>query len=126
MAELPSLGVVRGLGHRHHMARRKKKRGGGGPPAFGFYGDLLDATPVATLDLHGDTALEAQRRVRDFVETHARISRGRVIHIITGRGTRGKAVLPGAVRQVLTGASRRFIDEFDKDLDEAGYLVRLK
>jgi DNA-nicking Smr family endonuclease len=108
------------------MARRKKKRRGGRPPVFGFSGDLLDATPVATLDLHGDTALEAQRRVRDFVETQARISRGKVVHIITGRGARGKAVLPGAVRQVLSGESSRFIDEFDKDLDEAGYLIRLR
>ena len=107
------------------MPRRKKKRKGGRPP-LEFSGDLLDATPAATLDLHGDTALEAQRRVRDFVATHARISRGKVIHIITGRGRLGKAVLPDAVRRVLSGESSRFIQEFDKDLDEAGYLVRLK
>ena len=95
---------------------------------FGFFGDLLDATPVATLDLHGDTALEAERRVRDFVSTHARISRGKVIHIITGRGigSRGRAVLPGAVRKALTSEISRFVEEFDRDLDEAGFLVRMK
>ena len=110
------------------MARSKKAGRRGRHPEFGFSGDLLDATPVATLDLHGDTALEAERRVRDFVATHARISRGQVIHVITGRGGRGgrTPVLPGAVRKALKGEVSRFIDEFDRDLDEAGFLVRLK
>lgn len=98
------------------------------PPELGFFGDLLDAKPVATLDLHGDTALEAQRRVKDFVATHSRISRGKVIHIVTGRGkgSRGKAVLPGVVRRALQSEIHRFVQEFDLDLDEAGFLVRLK
>jgi len=110
------------------MGRRKKNPKARRPPEFGFFGDLLDATPVATLDLHGDTALEAERRVKDFVSTHARISRGKVIHIITGRGlgSRGRAVLPGAVRKALTSEISRFVEEFDRDLDEAGFLVRLK
>ncbi len=110
------------------MGKRRKKTRAQKPTEFGFFGDLLDATPVATLDLHGDTALEAERRVRDFVSTHARISRGRVIHIITGRGlgSRGRAVLPGAVRRALTSEISRFVEEFDRDLDEAGFLVRMK
>lgn len=108
------------------MGKRKNKRSGGRPPEFGYFGDLLDATPVATLDLHGDTALEAQRRVRDFVTTHARISKGQVLHIITGRGSGGRPVLPGAVRKTLSGEVARFIEEFDRDLDEAGFLVRMK
>lgn len=108
------------------MARKKK--GKGRHPEFGFFGDLLDATPAATLDLHGDTALEAERRVRDFILTQSRIAPGGVVHIITGRGlgSRGRPVLPGAVRKVLKGEVSRFIQEFDRDLDEAGYLVRLK
>ncbi|MFH1762855.1 MAG: Smr/MutS family protein [Gemmatimonadota bacterium] len=110
------------------MGKRKKKRQAGQLPEFGFFGDLLDATPVATLDLHGDTALEAERRVKDFVATHARISRGKVLHIITGRGrgSPGRAVLPGAVRKALTSETSRFVEEFDRDLDEAGFLVRLR
>lgn len=110
------------------MGKRKKKRQGQKPPEFGIFGDLLDATPVATLDLHGDTALQAERRVKDFVVTHARISGGTVIHIITGRGlgSRGRAVLPGAVRKALNSEVNRFVAEFDRDLDEAGFLVRLK
>lgn len=108
--------------------RKKKRRQRGDPSDLGFFGDLLDASPLATLDLHGDTAVEAERRVKDFVRTHARISRGRVIHIITGRGLGSgrRAVLPGVVRRALTSEVARFVDEFDLDLDEAGYLVRLK
>ena len=107
---------------------RKKKRGGGRHPEFGFFGDLLDATPVATLDLHGDTALDAERRARDFILTQSRIAKGQVVHIITGRGlgSRGRPVLPGAVRKVLKGEVSQFIQEFDRDLDEAGFLVRLR
>ncbi|MGD2122106.1 MAG: Smr/MutS family protein [Gemmatimonadota bacterium] len=111
------------------MAKRKKKRRASKPPDFGFFGDLLDATPVATLDLHGDTALEAERRVRDFVATHARISTGKVIHIITGRGGRSgrPPVLPGAVVRALKSPQiARLVQEYDWDLDEAGFLVRLR
>lgn len=106
---------------------RRKKRGKGRHPEFGFFGDLLDAIPVATLDLHGSTALDAERRVGDFIKTQSRISGGQVVHIITGRGlgSRGRPVLPGVVRRVLTGDLSRFVREFDKDLDESGYLVRL-
>ncbi len=108
------------------MGKRKKRRGSR-TPEFGFFGDLLDATPVATLDLHGDTALDAERRVRDFILTQSRIAKGQVVHIITGRGlgSRGRPVLPGAVRKVLKGEVSRFVEEFDRDLDEAGFLVRL-
>lgn len=109
------------------MGKRRKGRRGK-HPEFGIFGDLLDATPVATLDLHGDRALDAERRVRDFIKTQSRISRGQVIHIVTGRGlgSRGRPVLPGVVRKVLTGEMARFVQEFDKDLDEAGFLVRLR
>ena len=109
--------------------RGGKKRGASrGQPEFGYFGDLLDAPPVATLDLHGDTALDAERRVKDFITTHARISKGGVVHIITGRGmgSKGKAVLPGVVRRTLTSEIERFVAEFDRDLDESGFLVRLR
>ena len=97
-------------------------------PSFGGHAPLRDAVPAATLDLHGDTALEAERRVRDFIRTHARISSGRVIHVITGkgRGSAGRPVLPGVVRRVLGGDVARFVADFDRDLDEAGFLIRLK
>jgi len=106
----------------------RRKKSGGAFPAFGSHDPLLDATPAATLDLHGDTAQEAERRVRDFIRTHARVSPGKVIHVITGkgRGSSGRPVLPGVVRRVLGGDVARFVADFDRDLDEAGFLVRLK
>jgi len=66
--------------------------------------------------------------VKDFVTTHSRISRGQVIHIITGRGGGGgrRPVLPGAVRKALKSEISRFVQEFDRDLDESGFLVRLR
>ena len=110
------------------MARKRRSRDRGDIPAFGGHDPLLDAPPVATLDLHGDTALEAERRVRDFIRTHARISGGRVIHVITGRGrgSPGSPVLPGVVRRVLGGEVARYVDDWDRDLDEAGYLIRIR
>jgi hypothetical protein len=97
-------------------------------PAFGAPDPLLDATPRATLDLHGDTAADAERRVADFIRTQARVRPGQVVHVITGkgRGSAGRPVLPGAVRRVLAGDIARFVADWDKDLDEAGFLIRLK
>ena len=108
------------------MAKRRKR----GPknPQFGAADPLLDARPAATLDLHGDTALEAERRTHDFIATQARVRSGSVVHIVTGRGRRsaGKPVLPGAVLRVLRGSAALFIADFDRDLDDGGYLVRLR
>ena len=89
---------------------------------------MLDAEPAVTLDLHGDSAVEAERRVRDFVQTHALLPGGRVVHIVTGRGQgSGRApVLPGVVRRLLGSDLSRFVEEFDRDLDDGGFLVRLK
>lgn len=110
---------------------RKRSRGPGprgAVPARGGHDPLLDARPRATLDLHGDTALQAERRVRDFIVAHAQISRGQVLHVITGkgRGSGGRPVLPAAVRRVLSGDVARFVAEWDRDLDEAGFLIRLR
>lgn len=64
----------------------------------------------------------------DFLRTQARIRPGQVVHVITGkgRGSAGRPVLPGAVRRVLAGDVARFVAQWDKDLDEAGFLIRLK
>jgi len=110
------------------LSPKGRSRRRGEVPAYGGHDPLLDAAPVATLDLHGDTAVDAERRVRDFILTHARISRGRVVHVITGRGrgSAGAPVLPGVVRRVLRGDVAPWVAEFDRDLDEAGYLIRIR
>ena len=64
---------------------------------------LLSEVPVGRLDLHGLNGMQAERRVRDFVTTRARIHPGGVVEIITGKGTgsEGAPVLPGVTRDVL-------------------------
>jgi DNA-nicking Smr family endonuclease len=66
---------------------------------------LLVETPVEVLDLHGHTAEGAERRLRFFLERHRVTSGGRVVHVITGKGTgsAGAAVLPPLVRDLLAG-----------------------
>ena len=54
------------------MGKRRKRAAAF--PAFGARDPLLDAGPRATLDLHGDTALDAERRVADFIRTQARVN----------------------------------------------------
>lgn len=107
---------------------RRKKRKDPHPHTFGLADPLLDARPAATLDLHGDTALQAERRTHDFIVTQARIAPGGVVHIITGRGrgSAGRPVLPGAVRKTLRGSAAQFVADFDRDLDDGGFLVKLR
>ena len=95
---------------------------------FGFGNDLLDATPDATLDLHGDTGHQAERRVKDFVRSQALLRGERVIHIITGRGLGSKQgpVLLGVVKRLLDSELSAQLAEYDRDLDEGGFLIRLR
>ncbi|HKI93793.1 MAG TPA: Smr/MutS family protein [Gemmatimonadales bacterium] len=94
---------------------------------------LFDATPVATLDLHGFTAAEAERAVVNVVRTTARRHPGGVVHVITGKGRgsgggsgRGGSVLRPLVKRLLTGELKPLIGDFARDLDEGGWLVRVK
>jgi DNA-nicking Smr family endonuclease len=110
------------------VARKKRKRGPGRAPVFGFGNDLLDATPDATLDLHGDSAHHAERRVKDFVRSQALLRGERVVHIITGRGLGSKRgpVLLGVVKRLLDSELSAQVAEYDRDLDEGGFLIRLR
>ncbi len=88
---------------------------------------LLDATPVATLDLHGQTASQAEVTLANFLETAWRRSPGAVVHVITGRGAGsvGPPVLRRTVARLLRARFQNRVQEFDLDLDEGGYMVRL-
>ena len=99
-----------------------------GTPRFDASDPLLDAKPVAVLDLHGYTATEAVEAVRRFLATWARGARGGVVHIITGkgRGSGGRPVLKPKVATLLRTELRHLVADWDRDADDAGYIVRLR
>jgi DNA-nicking Smr family endonuclease len=104
------------------LARRRNRQ-----PQFDSRDDLLDGA-AATLDLHGRTAAEARPMVRAFIASQARTARGSVVHIITGKG-RGSphgAVLRPAVAAELRGSCARFIVSHSPDVDDGGFVVRLR
>mgnify|MGYP001102423056 CR=1 FL=1 len=92
--------------------RRTEKDQGAAPELSGIV-RLLCEIPVETIDLHGLTGAEADTRVRHFIATHRKSSQGRVVHVITGKGTRsdGPAVLPGVVDRLLRGDLRSDVSE---------------
>ena len=79
---------------------------------------LLSEIPTDKLDLHKLSAPEAEVRVRNFLQRHVRSSRGKVVYIITGKGSHsdGPAVLPGVVNELLR-------EEFRRDVVESAGLV---
>ena len=79
---------------------------------------LLSEIRTDKLDLHKLTASEAEVSVRNFLQRHVRSSPGKVVHIITGKGSHpdGPAVLPGVVSKLLR-------EEFKRDVAECAGLV---
>lgn len=88
---------------------------------------LHSAVVEETLDLHGHTADEAERRLEMFLDRVATTAPGAVVRIVTGRGRRsaGKPVLPGLVRDALNGWLSHRVDEWAVDVGSGAYLVRL-
>ena len=93
-----------------------------------FQDPLLDARPVAMLDLHGFTKAEAAPALLNFIATWRRRASGRVVHIVTGkgRGSSGRSVLKPTVRRMLKEELTDSIKEWSRDLDDGGYLVLLR
>ena len=113
------------------MSRRHKRRSkevATPPPQVTGIASLLSETPVATLDLHGHTVAQARPRVRDFLTTHARISSGSVVHLITGKGagSDGEAVLLRLVRDMLDDEAADHVDEYAGVLGGGGWVVRVR
>ncbi len=90
--------------------------------------DPLDGPIGQTIDLHGFRREEARLRVIAVVTAAHRKQRGELVHIITGKGRHSPdgAVLKGAVKTVLKGDLAPMIKAFGPDLDEGGYLVRVR
>jgi DNA-nicking Smr family endonuclease len=106
------------------MTRRRRSR----QPRFDSVDPLLDAKPVATLDLHGFTASEADGAVRNFLQTWKRRAPGKIVHVVTGkgRGSPGGPVLRTKVGRLLSDEMGPLIRAFVKDVNEGGYLVELQ
>lgn len=113
------------------MARKKKQKntakGPASPPELTGIALLLVESPVEKLDLHGLSARQAETRVKFFFQRHAENSRGRVVHVITGKGTRseGAAVLPGLVREILQDDLGRVVAEWAGLHGGGGFAVRI-
>ena len=113
------------------MSKRRKRRvkeAATQPPELTGIARLLSEMPEATLDLHGYTGPQARLRVRDFLTTHARISAGSVVHVITGKGTgsEGEGVLLELTRDLLEGEAAHHVDEYAGMLGGGGWVVRVK
>jgi DNA-nicking Smr family endonuclease len=108
------------------MSKRRKRRAKEAPappPELTGVARLLSQAPVATLDLHGYTAAQAQPRVRDFLATHSHVSAGSVVHVITGKST---AVLLDLVRDMLEDEEAHHVDEYAGMMGGGGWVVRVK
>lgn len=112
------------------MGRKGKGRKTRGPEGFPRRPEvgLLGAVPTAVLDLHGERAAAAERRVAGFLTTQARLNPGQVVHLVTGSGlgSRGGPVLRGLVGDLLQGSLARLVADHRMDLHRGGWLVRLK
>ena len=111
-------------------SRKKRKKAGKGPPAqpeLTGVALLLVESPVEKLDLHGMNARQAETRVQFFFQRHAASSPGRVVHVITGKGTRsqGAAVLPGLVREMLQDDLSQIVAEWAGLHGGGGFAVRI-
>ena len=88
-------------------------------PRFSSHDALLSRRADRTLDLHGQTALEARASVERLVRT----SRGKLVHIITGKG---KGVLRTAVRGMLKGSLAPLVQDWSLDDTDGGFRVLLR
>jgi DNA-nicking Smr family endonuclease len=97
-------------------------------PRFDPADALLDGRIENTLDLHGCYGSEAESQVRNFVVSSSRRHPGKIVHVITGKGRRSLKgpVLKPLVKRLLQTELSSFVADFAMDLDEAGYLIRLR
>ena len=113
------------------MSKRRKRLKQGSlnsPPSSTGVARLLSEMAVATLDLHGFTAVQAERRLWDFINTQSNSSAGQVVHVITGKGSgsEGPAVLWELVREMLADEAMEQVDEYAGMLGGGGWVIRLK
>jgi DNA-nicking Smr family endonuclease len=90
--------------------------------------DWTNRAPDATFDLHGQTVVEAGANAERFLVTQARVRRGGVVRLITGRGRGGGgAPVRTRIRTLLKAMKESGITVRDYVLEstEGSFLVRL-
>ena len=91
--------------------------------------DWTEQTPAAVYDLHGQTVLEAVGNAERFLRVQARVRRGGVVRLITGRGrSGGGAPVRSRVRTTLRDLQRRgeLVREYALEDSEGSFLVWLR
>ena len=90
--------------------------------------DWTMQAPDATFDLHGQTVLDAVANAEHFLRAQARVRRGGVVRLITGRGRAGGgAPIRTRVRTLLRRlkAANDVVNDYVLEASEGSYLVRL-
>ena len=89
--------------------------------------DWTDRSPDATFDLHGQSVAEAVTNAERFLRAQAKVRRGGIVRLITGRGrSGGGAPIRTRIRGLLrTLKESRTIRDFLLEETNGSYLVRL-
>ena len=90
--------------------------------------DWTDRPPDATFDLHGQSVAEAVTNAERFLRAQARVRRGGIVRLITGRGQGGGgAPIRTRIRGLLRTLkdSRSVVRDYVLEETEGSYLVRL-
>jgi DNA-nicking Smr family endonuclease len=90
--------------------------------------DWSDGPAAATFDLHGQTVSEGAANAERFLRSQARVRRGAVVRLITGRGrSGGRAPLRTRVRTLLRAlqAEGTVVRDYVLEESEGSFLVRL-
>jgi len=91
--------------------------------------DIFDVTPDIECMVRMRTVAEAVAEVRNTVTSAHRRGASVVINIITGKGRNSPgrvSRLKPAIRRLLEGELAPFIMEWYRNVDESGFLVRVK
>jgi DNA-nicking Smr family endonuclease len=91
--------------------------------------DTWARTPDHQFDLHGQSVLEAVGNVERYLTSQARVRRGGVVRLITGRGRAGGgAPIRTRVRSLLRRwrEEGRVVQDFLLESGEGSFLVRLR
>ena len=91
--------------------------------------DWTERPPDATYDLHGQAVVEAVGNAERFLRVQARVRRGGVVRLITGRGrTGGGAPIRTRVRTLLKSLreSEEVVRDYVLEDTDGSFLVRLR